>query len=95
LKILNFKKIVLGLSVNERKAFQTKIVCLINLDKFDEALTSIDRFNDGNDFHFEKAYCAYRLNKTEDAYSILKQCNDMGVKEKELLAQVVIIRMTK
>lgn len=76
--------------MNEKKAFQTKIVCLINLEKFDEALTSIERFNDGNEFPFEKAYCAYRLNKTEEAYSILKNCNELGVKEKELLAQVVI-----
>ena len=59
------------------------------MDKFEEALSSIERFNEGNDFTFEKAYCAYRLNKTEEAYSILKQSSMLGVKEKELLAQVV------
>jgi signal recognition particle subunit SRP72 len=59
------------------------------LDKFDEALTSIERNPDANDLYFEKAYCEYRLNKIEDAYSTLKQCEEMTNKEKELLAQVV------
>ena len=59
------------------------------MDKFDEALASIERFNDANDFIFERAYCAYRLNKTEDAYTVLKQTNQLSIREKELLAQVV------
>ena len=82
---------VLGLSLNEKKAFQTKIVCLINLDKFDEALTSLERFQESNEFSFEKAYCEYRLNKIDQAYETLHKCKQLGIKEKELLAQVVIV----
>jgi signal recognition particle subunit SRP72 len=77
------------LSVNEKKAFQSKIVCLIHLGKFDEALTSIERNLDINDLYFERAYCEYRLNKIEEAYATLSKCKQMSVREKELLAQVV------
>lgn len=61
---------------------------MINLEKFDEALTSLERFTEENDLYFERAYCAYRLNKTEEAYEVLKKCEQLGVKEKELLAQI-------
>jgi hypothetical protein len=61
------------------------------LDKFDEALTSIERTADPNDFLFEKAYCEYRLNKIEEAYLTLKKCKQLTNKENELLAQVVSI----
>lgn len=87
-RILKVAKKILGLSVNEKKAFQSKIVCLIHLGKFDEALTSIERNPDASDLFFEKAYCEYRLNKIEDAYSTLSKSNKMTNKEKELLAQV-------
>lgn len=80
---------VLGLSVNEKKAFQTKIICLINLDKFDEALSSIERYNDADDLYFEKAYCQYRLNSVDEAYATLSKCQNPGLKEKELMAQIV------
>lgn len=80
---------VLGLSVNEKKAFQSKIVCLIHLAKFEEALTSIERNSEASDLYFEKAYCEYRLNKIQDAYDTLSNCKQMTNKEKELFAQVV------
>lgn len=80
----------MGLSVTEKKAFQSKIVCLIHMDKFDEALTSIEKFPaEPEEFLFERAYCEYRLNKIEDAYHTLKRCKEMGNRENELLAQVV------
>jgi signal recognition particle subunit SRP72 len=80
----------LGISVNDKKAFHCKIVCLIQLSKFDEALTSLQRFPvEQNDFYFERAYCEYRLNQIEDAQKTLKSCPNMTYKEKELLAQVV------
>lgn len=80
---------VLGLSVTEKKAFHCKVVCLIHLDKFDEALSSIERNPDASDLYFERAYCEYRLNKINEAYETLLKCKEMTTKEKELLAQVV------
>ena len=86
-----FLSLVLGISLTEKKAFQTKIICLINLDKFDEALSSIERFNfaDGDDLCFERAYCQYRLHQLNEAYQTLAGCQNPGMKEKELLAQIV------
>ena len=76
--------------MNDKKAFHCKIVCLIQLGKFDEALTSIQRFpSELNDFNFERAYCEYRLNQVENSLKTLKSCQTMTYKEKELLAQVV------
>ena len=69
-----------------------KIVCLIQLGQFEDALTSIKRFQtESNEFNFERAYCEYRLNQIENALKTLKSCQTMTYKEKELLAQVVII----
>lgn len=67
---------------------------MIHLEKFDEALTSMERNPDASDLYFEKAYCEYRLNKVQDAYSTLQKCKEMTNKEKELLAQVTY-RMEK
>jgi len=79
--------------VNEKKAFQTKIICLINLNKFDEALSSIQRQNDADDLYFEKAYCQYRLNQVQEAYDTICKCQTPGIKEKELSAQIVINKL--
>ena len=38
---------------------------------------------------FEEAYCLYRLNKTTEALEILIGIENLSLKEKELLAQVV------
>jgi signal recognition particle subunit SRP72 len=78
----------LGLSVNEKKAFQCKIVCLIHLDKFDEALSLLERIAEGADLYFERAYCEYRLNKLEQAYQTLRKCSQFTNKERELMAQI-------
>lgn len=93
-KVLKLSKKILGYSIYETKAFQCKIVCLIQLDKFDEALTSIERSTEVGILHFEKAYCEYRMNKNIESYTTLKSCKEMGIKEKELLAQVTY-RMEK
>lgn len=38
---------------------------------------------------FEKAYCEYRLNRTQEACTTLKSIESPDYKAKELLAQVV------
>ena len=77
--------------MNDKKAFHCKIVCLIQLGQFEDALTSIKRFPiESNEFNFERAYCEYRLNQIENSLKTLKSCQTMTFKEKELLAQVVI-----
>ena len=41
------------------------------------------------DLHFEKAYCLYRLNKTQEALDILNAIAEPSEHDKELKAQVV------
>lgn len=75
----------------EQLAFHCKIVCLVQLGKFEEALQQM-RKNDNlsNNLHFEKAYCLYRLNEHREA---LKLINDLGTEVgyhlKELKAQIL------
>lgn len=38
---------------------------------------------------FEKAYCEYRLNRTQDALNTLRGISEQDTRTKELLAQVV------
>lgn len=87
-KILKVTKKILGLSVTEKKAFQCKIVCLIQLDRFDEALTSITNQGDDSGLIFERAYCEYRLNKLQEAYDTVKKSQQSNLKINELLAQI-------
>ncbi len=42
-EIFYFKYLVLGISSNEKKATHCKIICLMQLDKFDEALNTITK----------------------------------------------------
>ncbi|XP_061171362.1 signal recognition particle subunit SRP72-like [Saccostrea echinata] len=71
-------------------AFQCKIVCLIKLDKFDEALTQINKNKELTSYvAFEKAYCEYRLNRTEEALNTLRGISQPDTRTKELLAQVL------
>ncbi|KAK3710774.1 hypothetical protein QZH41_016760, partial [Actinostola sp. cb2023] len=71
-------------------AFHCKVVCLIQQSCFREAFEVI---NSGSkkgikELPFEKAYCLYRLNKTDEALQILNDVPDQGQREKELTAQV-------
>ncbi|UJR16379.1 hypothetical protein I4U23_003282 [Adineta vaga] len=90
-RALKVTKKILGISSNEKKATHCKIICLMQLDKFDEALTTIVKnAMDTEDLIFERAYCEYRLNRIEDAYKTLKNVDrDLNEREKELFAQVL------
>lgn len=76
---------------NEIQALQCKLVCLIQLSKFEEVLKFLDRTQPSHDCTFERAYCEYRLNQPEAA---LKTIQDSGIKPlpsnlKELMAQIL------
>lgn len=82
--------LVLGLAVTEERALHCKIVCLIQLSKFEEALKYIDR-NHLKDLVFEKAYCEYRNNQLEAALKTVEGCNlnPLPLNIKELKAQIL------
>ncbi|XP_076102018.1 signal recognition particle subunit SRP72-like [Mytilus galloprovincialis] len=87
LKIVNK---ILQEDSTDATAFHCKIVCLIKEDKFDQALTSINKAKDlSSGLHFEKAYCQYRLNRTKEALTTLRSVDKPDTRVKELLSQVL------
>lgn len=81
--------IVLGMAVTEEKAIHCKIVCLIQLSKFEEALEFIEK-NNLHHLVFEKAYCQYRNNNPEQALKTIEAVNEQSLSHslRELKAQV-------
>lgn len=74
----------------EEKAFQCKVVCFMLQDKFEDALAAINKDKEkGEAMKFEKAYCEYRLNRTQESLATLKSVAEPDVRTKELLAQVL------
>ncbi|KAI5706955.1 hypothetical protein M8J75_012858 [Diaphorina citri] len=74
----------------EEKALQCKIVCLLQLNKFDEALQTFNKYSEiSNNLYFEKAYCHYRLNNISKALEIINESEDNSLRMKELKAQVL------
>ncbi|KAF7287403.1 hypothetical protein GWI33_001381 [Rhynchophorus ferrugineus] len=82
---------ILGVAPHEFPAFNCKIVCLLELSKFDEALSQINKFPEYQQhLIFEKAYCFYRLNKLNEALKTIDQSQDeIDCRIKELRAQIL------
>jgi signal recognition particle subunit SRP72 len=81
---------ILNLAPHEFLAFYYKVVCLIELSKFDEAVRLLNgnaQFD--NQLIFEKAYCFYRANKHEEALKTISQFEDLDLRSKELKAQIL------
>lgn len=77
--------------MDDQTALHCKVVCLIQLSKFEEAFKFIDKNRLSSSLVFEKAYCEYRLNKPENA---LKTIDGTGLTSlpanlKELRTQVL------
>ena len=71
---------------NHSKAIHCKIVCLIQLNEFEEALKYIENQNEEirKNFHLEQAYCQYRLNNVEESLKCLNGkdvSDDLGANE--------------
>ncbi|KAK0075073.1 hypothetical protein PV325_007424 [Microctonus aethiopoides] len=81
---------ILGIAQDEEAAIHCKIICLIQLSKFNEAiqfLTKCPRLSINLDF--EKAYCLYRLNQVSDALEVVEKVANPSLKIKELKAQIL------
>ncbi|XP_016960857.1 signal recognition particle subunit SRP72 [Drosophila biarmipes] len=81
---------ILGVAPDDPTALHCKVVCLVQLSKFEEAYKFIEK-NRLSSLVFEKAYCEYRLNKQQQA---LKTIDDAGLQPlppnlKELRTQVL------
>lgn len=82
---------VLSIAPEEIKASTCKVVALIQLSKFDEAVKFIEKGKLSQSLVFEKAYSQYRLNKSSDALKTIEEANinPLPANLKELKAQIL------
>lgn len=74
----------------EEKASLCKVVSLLQLSRFDEALKFINK-SDLTNLIFERSYCEYRLNLPEKALKTIEAANISPLPDnlKELKAQIL------
>ncbi|KAL1493170.1 hypothetical protein ABEB36_011279 [Hypothenemus hampei] len=82
---------ILGLAPQEFLAFHCKVVCLIQLSRFEEALMHINKNPEYFiNLIFEKAYCFYRLNRHQEALEVIEKSEELSdLRIKELKAQIL------
>ncbi|KAK9889217.1 hypothetical protein WA026_004495 [Henosepilachna vigintioctopunctata] len=83
---------IIGVAPHDKLAFHCKIVCLIQLNKFEEAIQLLNKKSEyASLLIFEKAYCHYRINQHGEALQVLEKCPDVNedYRIKELKAQVL------
>ncbi|KFQ19790.1 Signal recognition particle subunit SRP72, partial [Merops nubicus] len=83
---------VLQVNKDDVTALQCKIVCLIHIGNFKEALGVINTHTKvltSDVIAFEKAYCEYRLNRIENALKTIQSASQQTDKLKELYGQVL------
>ena len=88
---------ILNVAPSDGTAFHCKMVCLLQMAKFQEVLKQLS--DPGNqkfanlDLSFEEAYCHYRLNAASKALDVLDRQNESSKQEstrhKELRAQIL------
>ncbi|KAK6054103.1 hypothetical protein COOONC_08391 [Cooperia oncophora] len=74
----------------ELYAFKCKLVCLIQLGMYDDALTLLKKTppNQMGECAFEKAYILYRLERNDEALEALAACDPKDHRALELKAQL-------
>ncbi|KAL6735102.1 hypothetical protein Aduo_005577 [Ancylostoma duodenale] len=74
----------------EQYAFKCKLVCLIQLGMYDDALTLLKKTppNQMGECAFERAYIFYRLEKNDEALEALEACDPKDHRALELKAQL-------
>ncbi|KAI4502924.1 hypothetical protein M0802_001968 [Mischocyttarus mexicanus] len=81
---------ILGISQDEEAAFHCKVICYIQLSKFNEGLQLITKNQKlAINLDFEKAYCLYRLNQVAEALKVVEGIQNPSLKVKELKAQIL------
>lgn len=72
------------------KAMHCKVVCLIYLNQFEEALKFIQSTPEIDGILiFEKAYCQYRLRQTDKALDTINDAEKLDIRLMELKAQIL------
>ncbi|XP_022169731.1 signal recognition particle subunit SRP72 [Myzus persicae] len=73
----------------ELSLVQTKVVCLIHLNQIEDAYNYILKNEASQKFTFEKAYCLYRLNRSEESLELINEEPNPAHSFKELKAQIL------
>ena len=82
---------ILCVTPDDPQALHCKIVCLMQLSKFQEAGKIIDTLNkkaESPKYLFEKAYCLYRLEKYKESQQVLSKLSQSDPHVRELQAQI-------
>lgn len=82
---------LLQLCPEDRDVLHCKVVCLVQLSKFQDANKLIDSLNKKSEkqqFLFEKGYCLYRLEKYNESRHLLQKLPQSDPRVQELVAQV-------
>uniref|UniRef100_A0A0K8TLY5 Signal recognition particle subunit SRP72 n=1 Tax=Tabanus bromius TaxID=304241 RepID=A0A0K8TLY5_TABBR len=89
-KALKAANRILGLISDEEKALHCKVICLMQLSKFNEAVQFMEK-NKLSHLLFERAYCEYRLNQPEKALKTIESLGQTPLSPglKELKAQIL------
>ncbi|KAK7793568.1 hypothetical protein R5R35_000404 [Gryllus longicercus] len=75
---------------DEKEAFHCKVVCLIQLSRFQDGLKAVNNTPKlSSDLDFEKAYCQYRLNQPLQALKTVNEASNVTLRIKELKAQIL------
>lgn len=89
-QILNHANNVLKKYKTDASALRTKLIALIKLERYDEAIKLLDS-NDVKDkidnLELERAYCLYKVGRIADAAEVAKK-GASGVKQKRGLQHV-------
>ncbi len=86
---------ILNVAPTDATAFHCKMVCLVQLEKYETALQQMDDHEalaeDAGGLAFERAYSLYRLNRPKDALEALGglAAKNLDDRSKELKAQVL------
>jgi signal recognition particle subunit SRP72 len=84
---------ILGIASDDQDALHCKLITLIRLEKYSDALALLSRkFKGENKFLFERAYCLYRSNQFAQALDVIETAKKSGqqdVATRHLEAQLV------
>ncbi|XP_046657297.1 signal recognition particle subunit SRP72-like [Daphnia pulicaria] len=89
-RAIKVAKKILQEAPDEVNAQNCLVVCYIQESDFKNGLSTINKNAALSDsMTFEKAYCLYRLNRTQESLAVLNKENNPEAKHKELKAQVL------
>ncbi|KAN0027859.1 hypothetical protein ACTFIV_009683 [Dictyostelium citrinum] len=79
---------ILSVDINDSEAFQCKVICLMQLSNFTEAIECFKKPEQIQSMPFEYSYCLYSTAKYQEALTQLEKQSSKETKSLELEAQI-------